>query len=131
MVLVDTTVWVDHIRGTRNPESDWLDVQFAHQPIGLTDLVLCEVLQGIRDDADFRTVLSHLLLFDVHSTAGKDLAIASARNYRLLRKKGITVRKTIDCITATFCLLNGHSLLHRDRDFDPFEKHLGLSVIHP
>ncbi len=131
MVLVDTTVWVDHIRGVHNAETDWLDFQFAHQPIGLTDLILCEVLQGIRDDAAFRTLTRHLLLFEVHSTAGSDLAIASAQNFRLLRKKGLTVRKTIDCITATFCLLKGHSLLHRDRDFDPFEQYLGLSVIHP
>jgi predicted nucleic acid-binding protein len=99
--------------------------------MGLTDLILCEVLQGIRDDAVFTQVHHDLLRFQVFSTGGADLAVASAQNYRSLRKRGITVRKTIDCLIATFCLDSGHSLLHRARDYDPFEAHLGLQVIHP
>ncbi len=67
----------------------------------------------------------------VLSSGGVEIAVAAAENYRILRTKGITVRKTIDCLIATFCIREGHELLHRDRDFDPFEMHLGLQVIHP
>ncbi len=99
--------------------------------IALTDLILCEVLHGIRPDSTFegiRQELSHLPLFLASS---QSLAIASARNYRHLRARGITVRKTIDCLIATFCMEEGHELLHSHRDFDHFEEHLGLHVLHP
>jgi len=97
----------------------------------LIDLVLCEVLQGIRDPNMFIKVRDELLTFHLFQTGGKDLAIASALNYRKLRDQGYTVRRTIDCLIASFCLEAGHELLHRDRDFDPFEKALGLRVVHP
>jgi len=131
MVIVDTTVWIDYLGGTANPQTSWLNRELTRQRLGLTDLILCEVLQGIRDDAVFTQVHHDLLRFQVFSTGGVDLAVASAQNYRSLRKRGITVRKTIDCLIATFCLDGGHSLLHRDQDYDPFEAHLGLQVIHP
>jgi predicted nucleic acid-binding protein len=100
------------------------------QRIGLTDMILCEVLQGIRDTSEFRRMRDQLLRFEVFSTGGAENAIAAASNYRTVRQRGYTVRKTIDCGIATFCLLTGNQLLHRDRDFDPFEKVLGLQVVH-
>ena len=131
MVIVDTTVWVDYLRGAENPETVWLDSQLTHQRLGLTDLILCEVLQGIRGLNMFNKVRDELLAFHFFETGGKDLAITSAVNYRKLRDQGYTVRRTIDCLIATFCLQAGHELLHRDRDFDPFEKVLGLRAVHP
>jgi predicted nucleic acid-binding protein len=131
MVIVDTTVWIDYLRGADNPESLWLDRELPRQRLGLTDLILCEVLQGVRDTVLFTQVRDELLAFHVFETGGKDLAVASAVNYRVLREKGYTVRRTIDCLIATFCMESGHSLLHRDRDFEPFEKVLGLAVVHP
>ncbi len=130
MVIVDTTVWIDYLRGAENPETAWLDRELTRQRLGLTDLILCEVLQGVRGDVAFGQVRDELLGFQVFETGGKDLAIASALNYRALREKGYTVRRTIDCLIATFCLQAGHELLHRDRDFDGFEKGMGLRVVH-
>jgi hypothetical protein len=98
--------------------------------VGLTDLILCEVAQGVRRDAAFWRLIEDLSEFEIFSTGGAALAVASASNYRALRAKGHTVRKTIACLIATFCIENGHVLLHRDRDFDPFEQYLGLRVIH-
>jgi predicted nucleic acid-binding protein len=131
VVVVDTTVWIDYLRGVENPETDWLDAQLDRQRLALTDIILCEVLQGVRDDDTAGNVETLLLKFEVFESGGVTLARESARNYRALRKRGQTVRKTIDCLIATFCLREGHSLLHRDRDFDPFEEFLGLSVVHP
>ncbi len=130
MVVVDASVWIDYLRGTATPEADWLDIQVGTQPLGLTDITLCEVLQGVaqRDAADVR---DQLLQFAVFATGGAELALAAAENYRQLRSQGFTVRKTIDCWVATFCLRRGYTLLHRDRDFDPFERLLGLGVVHP
>jgi predicted nucleic acid-binding protein len=130
MVIVDTTVWIDYLRGVTNRETEWLDQEFGRQPLGLTDIILCELLQGVRDDNDFETIRRHLELFQIFDTGGTQLAIAAARNYRELRRRGHTIRKTIDCLIATFCLEHGHALIHRDRDFDPFEKYLGLQVVH-
>lgn len=130
MVIVDTTVWVDYFQGARNPETDWLDAELDRQRLGLTDIILCEVLQGVRDDVIAKEVEVALTRCEMFDTGGIALAREAARNYRTLRSRGHTVRKTIDCSIATFCLRNQHALLHRDRDFDPFEKFLGLSVIH-
>ena len=113
-----------------NPHTAMLD-NMLQQPLGLTDLILCEVLQGIRDELTFRRIRREFSRFTIFPSGGEDLAVASAQNYRFLRARGHTVRKTIDCLIATFCLREGHSLLHRDRDFDAFEQHLGLQVIHP
>jgi hypothetical protein len=130
VVLIDTSVWIDFLNGVRTPETDWLDRQLPRQRLGVLDLVLCEVLQGVRSETEAGTVLKELKRLEVFATGGLDLAVAAARNYRLLRRKGRTVRKTLDCLIATFCLVHGHALLHCDRDFDPFEKVLGLRVVH-
>lgn len=129
-MIVDTTVWVDYLQGVKNSETIWLDAELDRQRLGLTDVILCEVLQGVRDEIVARDVERRLLKLEVFETGGVDLARDAARNYRTLRSRGHTVRKTIDCLIATFCLREQHSLLHRDRDFDPFEKFLDLSVIH-
>lgn len=131
MVIVDTTVWVNYLQGTQNAETDWLDQELERQRLALTDIIFCEVLQGLSDDATVKEVEDLLLRFEVFATGGVDLAREAARNYRSLRRRGRTVRKTIDGLIATFCIREGHSLLHRDRDFDPFEKFLELSVVHP
>jgi predicted nucleic acid-binding protein len=131
MVIVDTTVWIDYLRGDDNPETLWLRRELTRQRLGLTDLILCEVLQGIPDQDSFGRVHADLLKFHVFETGGRTLAIAAAQNYRKLRQRGVTVRKTLDCLIATFCLRTQHQLLHRDRDFDLFESLLGLHVVHP
>ena len=131
MTIVDTTVWIDYLGGTVNQHTDWLDQELNQQRLGLTDLILCEVLQGIRGDSTFKRVRRDLSRFEVFDTGGEALPVASVQNYRFLRSHGHTVRKTIDCLIATFCLTEQHSLLHRDRDFDPFERYLGLHVLHP
>ena len=131
MVIVDTTVWIDYLAGTGTPQVDWLEREMDRQRLGLTDIILCEVLQGIRDDRRFVQVRDYLLSLEVFATGGVTLAVATARNYRVLRARGWTVRTTIDGLIATFCLLNGHALLHNDRDFDRFEEVLDLRVVHP
>ena len=131
MVVVDTTVWIDYLQGVQNPETEWLEAELDRQRLALTDIILCEVLQGVKDDDTASEVEGLLLKFEVFESGGVALARDAARNYRALRKRGHTVRKTIDCLIATLCLREGHSLLHRDRDFDPFERFLGLSVVHP
>jgi predicted nucleic acid-binding protein len=131
MIIVDTTVWVDYFNGSNNSETEWLDRSLGHEPIGLTDLILCEVLQGLRADEQFKTVSSQLNAFDIFPAGGIEFALQAASNFRELRRRGFTVRKTIDCWVATFCIREGHSLLHRDRDYDVFEQQLGLQVTHP
>ena len=131
MVIVDTTVWVDYFQGVENRQTHWLNTELDRQRLGLLDVILCDVLQGVRDDATARKVERSLLRLQVFETGGVVLAREAARNYRVLRSRGYTVRKTIDCLIATFCLRGHHTLLHRDRDFDPFEQLLDLSVVHP
>jgi hypothetical protein len=131
VIIVDTTVWVDYLRGVSTAQTDWLDTELGRRRVGITDLILCEVLQGVKDEPTFDRVRRELLKLEVFVTGGVAFAVAAAANYRRLRASGYTVRRTIDCLIATFCLLHGHALLHNDRDFDPFEQALGLTVIHP
>ena len=131
MVIVDTSVWIDYLNGAQTPHTNWLDVQVDRQRLGLTELILCEVLQGVKSEEQARVTQRELVKFDIMPMSGIDLAVAAARNCRRLRSAGRTVRKTADCLIATFCLMHGHALLHNDRDFEPFEDLLGLCVIHP
>jgi predicted nucleic acid-binding protein len=103
----------------------------AGPSLGLTDLILCELLQGIREEIQFNEVYRLMLGFEIFATGGVELAVQTTRNFRRLKAHGYTVRKTIDCLIATFCLENGHQLLHNDNDFTPFEQVLGLQAIHP
>ena len=131
MVIVDTTVWVDYLKGASTPEVEWLDREASRQRLGLLDLMACEVLQGLSTDQEAMRVLRHLRRFEIFPTGGIESAVAAARNYRHLRTRGRTVRKTIDCLIATFCIEQNHALLHNDRDFDAFEELLDLQVVHP
>jgi hypothetical protein len=131
MIIVDTTVWIDYLRGDSSPESLWLSRELARRRIGLTDVILFEVLQGVPDEGTAKSVQRELSKFAVWPMGGVRLAVSAARNYRTLRANGRTVRKTIDCWIATFCLEAGHELLHRNRDFEPFETLFGLRVVKP
>jgi predicted nucleic acid-binding protein len=131
MVIVDATVWVDYLNGISTPEVEWFEQESGRQRLGLIDLTVCEVLQGVSTDAAAARVLRGLRRFEIFDTGGVALAEAAARNYRRLRARGRTVRKTIVCLIATFCLEHSHALLHSDRDFDPFENILSLQVVHP
>lgn len=130
MILVDTSVWIDFLRGKPTPQAEWLDRHLDVEVLAVGDLILAEVLQGVRDDRRFdeaRRLLGQLEQIVVGGTA---LAIEAARNYRRLRAAGVTVRGTVDVLIATRCLADGLRLLHSDRDFDAFERHLGLRVVH-
>jgi predicted nucleic acid-binding protein len=131
MILVDTTVWIDYFNGRVTPETNTLDQLLGTDKVIMGDIILAEVLQGFRNDQDFEKAQQAFMKFSQVSLLNTNLAVQSARNYRQLRKAGITVRKTIDCFIATYCIENNIELLHCDRDFDPFEQHLGLKVIHP
>ena len=130
MVIVDTTVWIDYFNGTDNAETNWLELRLDQDRLGLTTIILSEILQGIRDEKTAGLVEADLLQFAIFEASSRTLAVQAAMNYRTLRRRGKTVRKTIDVLIATFCIEEQHSLLHRDRDFDPFEELLGLSVVH-
>lgn len=131
MLVVDSTVWIEYFNGLANPQTDYLHNILDKTPILIGDLILAEVLQGFRQDPDFEKARRTMGRFLRVNMVSPSLALQSARNYRLLRQKGITVRKTIDSLIATYCIENDHELLHNDNDFDGYEKHLGLRVVHP
>ena len=129
MVVVDTSVWIDYFNGVITPESDKLDNLLGVKPIALGDLILTEVLQGFRLDKEFDTALQYLEKFTIFHFLNLRYAIRTAENYRFLRKKGITIRKTADSIIATYCIENGLPLLFSDKDFEPFVEYLGLRSV--
>ena len=131
MLIVDSTVWIDYFNGLENPQTDYLDQIVDRTPILVGDLILAEVLQGFRDDSDFEEARRAFSKYIQVGMVNPVLALQSARNYRLLRRKGITVRKTIDSLIATYCIENEHDLLHNDNDYDGYEKHLRLRVVRP
>jgi predicted nucleic acid-binding protein len=129
LILVDSSVWIDYFKGTIVAHTEMLDRLLGQQPLAIGDLILTEVLQGFDNDRDFndaRTMLTSLLVVEM---GGKEIAIQAAKNSRALRRLGVTVRKTIDTVIATRCIESGYDLLHNDRDFDPFTRHLGLRVV--
>jgi len=126
MVLVDSSVWIDYFNGTETRETDVLDGLLGTEPVALGDLILAEVLQGFRRDADYRTARELLEGLPVLDLLGRERAIRVVDYYRSLRKRGITVRKTTDVVIASFCISERLPLLYSDRDFDPFVEHLGL-----
>ncbi|MDP1654253.1 MAG: PIN domain nuclease [Rhodocyclaceae bacterium] len=129
MILVDSSVWIDYFRGTTTPQAEKLDSLLGTEPIATGDLILTEVLQGFVSDRDFnqaKKLMTSLVFVDL---GGKDMAIQAARNFRMLRAHGITVRKTIDTVIATRCIESGLPLLYSDRDFDPFVDYLGLRSV--
>lgn len=129
MILVDSSVWIGYFNGEITPQTDWLDSALGKEIIIVGDLILTEVLQGFKSDRDFHTAKELLSHFQFMEMLGQELAVRSAENYRFLRNKGVTVRKTIDVMIGTFCIHHNMSLLHDDQDFDPLVKHLKLKVV--
>jgi predicted nucleic acid-binding protein len=129
MVVVDTSVWIDYFNGRPTPQAALLDDLVRRKRLLVGDLIVAEVLQGYRDERDFQQALRLMGTLEFCGMLGLEVAIASARNYRLMRSRGVTVRKTIDVMIGTFCILNDHVLLHSDRDFDLMAEHLGLKIL--
>ena len=129
MIFVDSSVWIAYLRDADTPETYQLDRLIGGELLATGDLVLAEVLQGTNSERDFDHALMTLRTTEIIRVVDDTMAIQAARNYRVLRAQGITVRKTIDTLIATRCINDGHELLHSDRDFDPFVEHLGLRVV--
>jgi predicted nucleic acid-binding protein len=129
MVLVDSSVWIDQINQVASPQVRRLHELMPEEPLLIGDLILCEVLQGFRSEAQARLVERSLSRFESVTLCSPDLAVRAADNYRSLRARGITIRKTIDLIIGTFCIEHGHALLHSDRDFEPMARFLGLQTV--
>ena len=129
MVLADTSIWIEYFRGVYSSQTDLLNELLNEERVATGDLIIIELMQGFKTNnqiAAARQIISRLEYFDL---VGKDIAFKAADNYRLLRNKGITIRKTIDIIIGTFCIENQFKLLHNDRDFEPLVDYLGLSVL--
>jgi predicted nucleic acid-binding protein len=131
VILVDSSVWIDYFNGISTWQTDMLDTSLSKVPVIIGDLILTEVLQGFRSDKDYKTAKSFLSAFPFRQIGGYNVAVQSAQNYRRLRKAGVTVRKTIDIIIVTFCIIEGLILLHDDRDFDPMVFHFSLQTLTP
>jgi predicted nucleic acid-binding protein len=129
LILVDSSVWVDYFKGNITPQTNKLDRLLGYEPLAVGDLILAEVLQGLASERDFRAAQRLLTTLLVVEIGGREIAIQAAMNYRILRGRGVTVRKTIDTLIATRCIESGYDLLHNDRDFDAFAAYLGLRVI--
>ena len=126
MIIADTSVWIDYFNGNDNPLTDELDRGLAEGIVAIGDLIFLEILQGFKNDKDYNLAKSTLSTLEQYEMFGHAQALKSAENYRALRKKGLTIRKTTDVVIATFCIENGLPLLFSDRDFIPFVDHLGL-----
>ncbi len=129
MILVDSSVWIDYFNGFACAQTDRLDNLLGQENILMGDIILTEVLQGFSSDSDFKRAQNLLALLPFREMLGQEVALQAASNYRELRKQGVTVRKTLDVMIGTFCIVNHLPLLHRDRDFEPMENLLGLVVI--
>jgi predicted nucleic acid-binding protein len=131
LILVDTSVWIDYFRGVRSPTTDELHRLLGAEDVLIGDIILTELLLGFTDDRAFRIAQTRLDALTMIEIGGRDIAVEAAQNYRRLRGFGVTLRKTIDTLIATRCLVSGHALLYSDRDFDPFVEHLGLQTANP
>lgn len=129
MIIVDSSVWIDYFNGNVTRETDILDNFLGTQEVAIGDLIVLEVLRGFRSDKDYRIAKNHLTSLVQFNMLDSELALKATEYYRKLRKKGITVRKTVDVIIATFCIENSHALLYSDKDFRPFVDHLGLRSV--
>jgi predicted nucleic acid-binding protein len=129
MVFVDSSVWVDFFNGVDTPEVVRLDSLLGIEPVAIGDFILLEVLQGFRSDSDCEVASSLLAGLTIYDLLGRRMALMAANNYRSLRARGITIRKTTDTMIATCCIANSIPLLYSDRDFEPFVTHLGLRAV--
>lgn len=126
MIVVDSSVWIDFLNGREAPHVSRLRALLGVEEVIVGDLMLCEVLQGLRDERAAKSVEALLRRFDIVAMGGAEIAVAAARNFRTLRRKGITVRTTIDLLIGAWCIENSTALLHNDNDFRPMARHLGL-----
>ena len=131
MVIVDSSVWIDFLNQRHTPQTHWLSASRSIDRVGVTMLVLAEVLQGIRLDSRFRRAEQFFRTMPVVDTLNYSLAVQAASSLRTLRTLGVSVRSTVDCLIATLCIEAGHQLLHCDSDYDFFERYLNLTVLHP
>ena len=129
MILVDSSVWIDYFNGRQNNATDSLDALLSQDTVLMGDLILMEILQGFRKQQDFDTARAYLAELMCCSLCSPELALAGAENYRFLRSKGVTVRKTIDVVIGTWCIVHNIPLLHNDQDFDPLKEHLSLQTL--
>jgi predicted nucleic acid-binding protein len=129
LILVDSSVWIDYFNGTITKQTGRLDGLLGREPLAIGDLILTEVLQGFAEEREFNQARKMLTSLTVVELGGLEIAIQAAKNFRALRRLGVTVRKTLDTVIATRCIESGYDLLHSDRDFDPFAEHLGLRVV--
>jgi predicted nucleic acid-binding protein len=126
VTIVDSSVWNDYFRGCGSRQTDLLHHLLGTEAVGIGDLILVEVLQGFSSDADFARARDALTSLTIFEMLGQEASIRCATNYRRLRQRGVTVRKTADLSIASFCIEHAHTLLYADRDFEPFVEHLGL-----
>jgi predicted nucleic acid-binding protein len=126
MILADSSVWIDYFRNVSSPQTDRLAELLLTEQLGMCDLVITEVLQGTGSEFEFARILKQFRTLPIIQISTPNIAVQAAQNYRTLRAKGITVRKTIDTLIATRCIVDGLTLLYSDRDFDPFVAQLGL-----
>lgn len=129
MIVVDTSVWIDYFNGLPTPQAGLLDSLLGERVLAVGDLILAELLQGFATERDAQRAMNLLEPLEFLEMAGRDIALQAAANHRRLRRRGVTVRKTIDMLIGTCCLVHDHELLHHDRDFDVLAKHLGLRVL--
>ena len=130
MIVVDTSAWIDYFNGVPATHAEFLDELLGKRVLAVGDMILAELLQGFATEQDAKRALSLLESLAFLEMAGRDVAIQSAANYRRLRRRGVTVRKTTDMLIGTYCLMHDHEILHNDRDFDVLARHLGLKVLH-
>ncbi|MGO8694993.1 MAG: PIN domain nuclease [Rectinemataceae bacterium] len=128
MIIADTSAWIDYFRGLSAPHTDLLDFELSRNRIATGDLIIAEFLQGFRNEGDYQEAKLLMESLEYYDLVGKNIAVAASRNFLTLRREGITVRKTIDVLIATFCTENDLELIHNDRDFDQIEEKLGLRV---
>jgi predicted nucleic acid-binding protein len=128
MIVADTSVWIDYVNGVVTPQTNILDIELENRRVATGDLIIVEFLQGFREDKQFQEAKDLMDSLEYYDFVGREMAIKAAQNFRKLRKKGITIRKTIDVLIATFCMEYGFELLHNDRDFYSIEEVLGLRV---
>ncbi|MGD9974294.1 MAG: PIN domain nuclease [Desulfatirhabdiaceae bacterium] len=128
MIVADTSVWIDYVNGIIAPHTNALDYELEHNRIITGDLIIVEFLQGFKNEKEYEKAKQIMDSLEYMNFVGREISLKASNNYRILRKQGITVRKTIDVLIATFCMENDLSLIHNDKDFDPFEEILGLKV---
>ena len=128
MIVADTSAWIDYFNGVIAPHTDILDSDLQTNQIIIGDLIIAELLQGFKKEKEYYTAKRLIETLEYHDFVGREIALKAAENYRYLRSIGITVRKTIDVIIATFCIENNYLLIHNDRDFNAIETHLGLKI---